>query len=189
MWRISCVLPSPGLSPIMYSRCRNRERCESLVDSFLRRRSSVAIITMLVAMPPVMAWLHHVYPRTPVWMPVGPAFVVAVLLFATVANRLARKPRGPGFSPEGLYGPDGRPGWLGWLDRIVGTAIVVWFAPDLYDSWQHTYPATPSWMSFITAIILIVVLTSIPFDILAAWFAHLRRRRDARDLGQPTALR
>lgn len=37
-------------------------------------------------------------------------------------------------------------------------------------------------MSFSTALILLLVLVSIPFDILAAWFGYLSRRRDAHDL-------
>jgi hypothetical protein len=152
---------------------------------FVRRGGPVFLITILVTTPPIMAWLHDLYPRTPVWMSAGPAFVAAVVLFATVTVRVARSRRDPDAGGRGVYGPGRRPGWLGWLDRIVGTGVVVWFAPELQDRWQREYPGTPSWMSFTTSMTLLVVLTAIPVDILALSLSYLRRRRDAID-GPPT---
>ena len=118
-----------------------------------------------------LAWMHYAHPTLPAWLVAGPAVFSAMLLFATVVIRFARDRREPD-------GPDRRPRWLGMIDGVVSAGVLCWFGPSLSDHWRHVYPGTPEWMSSLTALLVLLILATIPVEIVLM-LIYLRKRRAA----------
>ena len=125
---------------------------------------TVAVVTLLA-----LAWMHYAHPTLPVWLVTGPAVFAAMLLFATVVIRFARDRRDPD-------GADRRPRWLRMIDMVISAGVLCWFGSSLSDYWRHVYPGTPEWMSSLTALLVLLILTTIPVEIVIMLIYLYKRR-------------
>jgi hypothetical protein len=145
-----------------------------------RRPILVKVLTFATVAPLIVVIVHLTHEAAPLWMTLGPALVVTVVVWAALSRRLARESTDS--ASDMLAAQLATRRWVRWLHRLepaIWLGVAPWLGPYISHRWQHTYPVAAWWMRDSTAALTVAVALSpvyIAIGLLAAWLVRTTQR-------------